>query len=98
MVVFLQGYDIAVHREYYRRDDSTIQLTQISKALILAEKGVLNSCKGQNLDELQLPDDDEVPPEESPEDNEEEEEEEEGIVDDEFFSSDDEAHRSKGMK
>ena len=52
--IYFQGHDINVHRNYYRRDDDTIQLTKMAKLLLAAEMGKLAENSGKTLDELVL--------------------------------------------
>ncbi|XP_049334435.1 uncharacterized protein LOC125801679 [Astyanax mexicanus] len=53
------GHDIAVHREYYRLPDSTIQVAKISKILLALEKGKLPELRGKSLDEIAETEEDE---------------------------------------
>ena len=48
------GHDIAVHREYYRLHDSTIELAKVSKLLLAVDEGNASKWLGRNLDQIQL--------------------------------------------
>lgn len=49
-VAKFMGYDIRVHREYYRLSENTLQLAKISKLLLAMEKGI-DAYKGKSLEE-----------------------------------------------
>ncbi|KAL7639111.1 UNVERIFIED_CONTAM: hypothetical protein RMT77_010645 [Armadillidium vulgare] len=44
------GHDINIHRHFYRLQDSTIELTKISKLLIAIDEGYAHRVAGKNLD------------------------------------------------
>ncbi|KAL2099510.1 hypothetical protein ACEWY4_003904 [Coilia grayii] len=46
------GHNIAVHRQYYRLPEATVQVTKIAKLLLALEKGKLPELQGKTLDEL----------------------------------------------
>ena len=48
------GHDIAVHREYYRLQESTPELKKVSKVLLAVDKGHASKWQGKNLSEIQL--------------------------------------------
>lgn len=52
------GHDLAVHREYYRLPENTLQTAKIGK-LLLAVEGGLAKYSGKALDDIQLSDIDE---------------------------------------
>ncbi|KAJ8286547.1 hypothetical protein GJAV_G00040410 [Gymnothorax javanicus] len=61
-VARFMGYDICVHREYYRLTENTVQPAKMSKLLMAIECGT-NVYKGKSLDEigLELEEQDELP-------------------------------------
>ncbi|KAG7527120.1 hypothetical protein JOB18_049555 [Solea senegalensis] len=48
------GYDIRVHREYYRLPEATTQLAKISKLLLAMENGSLTNLQGKTLEETEI--------------------------------------------
>ncbi len=48
------GYDIRVHRKFYRLPEGTLQLAKISKVLMALEQGRVSEFKGKNLDEINI--------------------------------------------
>ena len=48
------GHDINVHREFYRKHDSTIELAKVSKLLLAVDCGKVSHLAGQKLDDIQL--------------------------------------------
>lgn len=46
------GHDLAIHNEYYRLPDNTLQLSRVSKILLAVESGKINELKGKTLDEF----------------------------------------------
>ena len=54
MLARFMGHDIAVHREYYRLPEDTLQLAKCSKILLLMESGGINKYKGKSLDEIEI--------------------------------------------
>lgn len=45
-------HDISIHRNYYRLQDSTIELTKISKLLIAIDEGYAHRVAGKNLNTI----------------------------------------------
>ena len=48
------GHDITVHREFYRLQESTLELAKVSKLLIAAEKGEVNINAGASLSQMEV--------------------------------------------
>lgn len=48
------GYDILVHRNYYRLQQDAVELAKISKVLLLIEKGETHKVAGRSLDERDI--------------------------------------------
>ena len=48
------GHDIAVHREYYRLQESTLELAKVSKLLLAVDEGHASKWQGKKLSEIQL--------------------------------------------
>ncbi len=48
------GHDIAVHREYYRLHDSTLEVAKDSKLLLAVEKGHASKLQGKKLSKIEL--------------------------------------------
>ena len=48
------GHDIAVHWEYYRLHDSSLELPKVSKLLLAVDEGIASNWLGRNLDQIQL--------------------------------------------
>lgn len=48
------GHDARVHREYYRLQESSVELTKVSKLLLAVEEGTINKFAGKTLDEITL--------------------------------------------
>lgn len=46
------GHNIAVHRQYYRLPEATVQVAKIAKLLLALEKGKLPELQGKSLDEI----------------------------------------------
>ncbi|XP_041855503.1 uncharacterized protein LOC121649037 [Melanotaenia boesemani] len=46
------GHDLAVHRQFYRLSEPTIQSAKISKILLALEKGMLHEVRGKSLEEI----------------------------------------------
>ena len=46
------GHDIAVHREYYRLHDHTIELSKVSRLLLAVDEGNASKWAGKKLDEI----------------------------------------------
>ena len=45
---------ITVHREFYRLQESTLELAKVSKLLIAAEKGEVNINAGASLSQMEV--------------------------------------------
>lgn len=48
------GHDIAVHRQYYRLPESTVQVAKVSKLLYSMESGTTAQFHGQALDDINV--------------------------------------------
>ena len=48
------GHDIAVHREYYRLQDSTLELAKVSKLLMAVDQGKAAQYAGKSLSEINV--------------------------------------------
>lgn len=48
------GLDIRVHREFYRAQESTIEMTKISQLLLAVEQGHAHKFAGKSLKEIEL--------------------------------------------
>lgn len=48
------GHDISVHRDFYRLQDSTIELAKVSKLLIAVDEGKASQWAGKKLDDIQI--------------------------------------------
>lgn len=48
------GHDLAVHREYYRLHDSTLELAKVSKLLLAVDEGQASKWQGKKLSEIEL--------------------------------------------
>lgn len=48
------GHNIAVHRQYYRLHDSTLELAKVSKLLLAADAGNIQNLVGKSLDDLSV--------------------------------------------
>lgn len=46
------GHDLAIHNEYYRLPDETLQISRVSKILLAMESGKLHELKGKSLEEF----------------------------------------------
>lgn len=53
MLARFLGHDIAVHKEYYRLPEDTLQLAKCSKLLLVMEKGASNFT-GKSLNEIEV--------------------------------------------
>ncbi|XP_064631652.1 uncharacterized protein LOC135489946 [Lineus longissimus] len=67
------GHDVSVHRQYYRLQESTLEMAKISKLLMLVDSGKGKEYLGKNLDDINiedlcLPDETEAMEEEGDED------------------------------
>ena len=54
MLATFMGHDIAIHREYYRLPEDTLQLAKCSKILLLMEKGEIGNYSGKSLSEIEI--------------------------------------------
>ncbi|XP_054286882.1 titin homolog [Macrosteles quadrilineatus] len=50
------GHNIRVHREYYRMQESAVELTKVSRLLLAVDEGRISEFSGQKLDEINLED------------------------------------------
>ena len=48
------GHNLDVHKEYYRLQDSTIELAKVSKLLLALDEGNADKFQGKRLDEITL--------------------------------------------
>ena len=48
------GHDIRVHREYYRLQESTLELAKVSKLLMAVDEGKAGNFAGKSLSEIDL--------------------------------------------
>ena len=48
------GHDIAIHREYYRLPEDTLQLAKCSKIMLLMERGEIENSFGKSLSEIEI--------------------------------------------
>ena len=48
------GHDIKVHREYYRLQDSTLELAKVSRLLMAVDEGNAGQFAGKKLSEIDL--------------------------------------------
>ena len=48
------GHDINVHRQYYRLQDSTIELARVSKLLLAIDEGKAGDYRGKSLDSIAI--------------------------------------------
>ena len=48
------GHDIRVHREYYRLQESTLELAKVSKLLMAVDEGKAGCLAGKSLSEIDL--------------------------------------------
>nr|XP_054759056.1 uncharacterized protein LOC129265092 [Lytechinus pictus] len=46
------GHDIRVHREFYRLNESTVELAKVAKLMIAIDEGKAGKLIGKNLDEI----------------------------------------------
>lgn len=49
------GHTFEVHQSYYRKHDELIEKSKIAKLLMLSEAGNMNTQKGKNLNEVDIP-------------------------------------------
>ncbi|XP_064601265.1 uncharacterized protein LOC135467422 [Liolophura sinensis] len=50
------GHDISVHRNFYRLQDSTLELAKVSRLLLAAEQGKMGSFAGKTLNDITFSD------------------------------------------
>ena len=48
------GYDIRIHREYYRLHESTTELAKVSKILAIVDEGSISKWIGKALDQIDV--------------------------------------------
>lgn len=48
------GHNIDVHRDFYRLQESTLELAKVSKLLIAVDEGKASKLAGKKLDEIEL--------------------------------------------
>lgn len=48
------GHDISVHRNFYRLQESTLELAKVSKLLVAVDEGKASQMAGKKLDEIGL--------------------------------------------
>lgn len=48
------GHDISVHRNFYRLQESTLELAKVSKLLVAVDEGNASQMAGKKLDEIGL--------------------------------------------
>ena len=53
MLARFLGHDVAIHKQYYRLPEDTLQLAKCSKVLLAMEKGV-SEFKGKKLEEIEM--------------------------------------------
>ena len=46
------GHSVSVHKNFYRLQDSTVEMTKVAKLLLAIDKGQVQSCQGKSLDEI----------------------------------------------
>ena len=49
-----RGHDIAVHREYYRLHESTVELSKVSRLLMAVEEGNALKYSGKKLEDIPI--------------------------------------------
>lgn len=54
MLARFMGHDIAIHREYYRLPEDTLQLAKCSKILLLMEQDQVGNYSGKSLSEIEI--------------------------------------------
>lgn len=54
MLARFMGHDIAIHREFYRLPEDTLQLAKCSKIMLLMEKGEIGNFAGKKLSEIEI--------------------------------------------
>lgn len=48
------GHDIAIHRQFYRLHESTLELAKVSKLLIAVDDGNISNLAGKTLQDIEL--------------------------------------------
>ena len=48
------GHSVDVHKQYYRMQDSAIELSKVSRLLLTVDSGNGHSLKGKSMDEIDL--------------------------------------------
>lgn len=48
------GHDMRVHREFYRLQESTVELTKVSRLLLAVDQGQAHAFKGKSLGDINL--------------------------------------------
>lgn len=48
------GHNIRVHREYYRLQESAVELTKVSRLLLAVDSGKISDYSGRKLDDIQV--------------------------------------------
>lgn len=46
------GHDLAIHNDYYKLPDETLQISRISKILLATESRKLHQLRGKTLEEF----------------------------------------------
>lgn len=46
------GHDLAIHNDYYKLPDETLQISRISKILLAMESGNVHELRGKTLEEF----------------------------------------------
>jgi len=47
------GHDLAIHNEYHRLLDETLQISRVSKILLAMESGNVHELKGKTLEQFE---------------------------------------------
>ena len=63
MLARFLGHDIAVHREFYRLPENTLQVAKVGKLLHCINNGTIADYRGKNFDEIQIDQNETVPEE-----------------------------------
>ncbi|XP_071830278.1 uncharacterized protein [Apostichopus japonicus] len=50
------GHDVAIHKQYYRLQESTVELCKVSKLLLAMDRGKVSNLRGKTLDEISVDD------------------------------------------
>lgn len=48
------SHDVKTHKDFYRQHDACLELTKISKLLLVAERGKLGNFAGKKLADIKL--------------------------------------------